>query len=164
MTAMTLYMNQRAFSWGRVLPLTDSSGHTRYTVTGDAYAPGKRLWVLDLAGRTAVSIRQSFPALFPRYELEVYGKPGLSITKDLRFSPPQYTISPQPWTLRGSVSACDYTLIQGDAPFASCHPDPEQPGLLALEFQSQNQTEILSALGVMVAANCVLTFQAPTAR
>lgn len=160
---MTLYMDQRAFSWGHALPLTDPAGHTRYTVTGDAYAPNKRLWVLDLAGRMAVSIRQSFPALFPRYELEIYGKPGLRLIKDLRFSPPQYTISPQCWTLQGSVSTCDYTLMRDDTPLAACHPVPEQPGLLAMEFQSQNQAEALSALGIMVTVNCVLTFQAPSA-
>lgn len=157
---MILYMEKRSFSWSHPLPVKDRSGHPRYTVTGDAYAPGKRLAVLDLAGRTAVSIRQRFPALFPRYELEVYGKPAANLIKDLRFFPPQYTISSLPWTLRGSVSKCDYTLMQGDLLLASCHPDPAQPERLLLDFQTQTQTETLSALGIMMTVNCVLTFQA----
>ena len=152
---MVLYMDRHSFSWNIPLPLTDPSGHVRYTITGDAYAPGRRLQVLDLAGRTAVSIRQSFPSLFPRYELEVYGKPVCSLIKDLRFLPPQYTVSPLPWTLHGSVQAHDYALMQAEVAIASCQPDPLHPGLLTLELFSENQTELLTALGIMVTVNCV---------
>lgn len=151
---MVLNMDRLAFSWDIPLPLTDQSGHVRYTITGDAYAPGKRLQVLDLAGRTAVSIRQRFPSLFPLYELEVYGKPVCSLIKDLRFSPPQYTLSSPPWNLHGSVQAHDYTLMQAEETIASCRPDPRQPGLLMLELFSETQTELLTALGLMVTVNC----------
>ena len=50
---MKLFMQQKGFAWGQPMPLWDKGGHTRYTVTGDAYSLGKRLHVHDLAGREA---------------------------------------------------------------------------------------------------------------
>lgn len=156
---MTLYMERNAFSWGRRLPLTEKNGHTRYTLISDPYGPRKQLQVLDLAAEKAVSVQQSFPSLFPRYEIEVYGKPVGAVQKDLRFTPPQYTIERPGWTMDGSVSRCDYTLLRDNTPLASCHPMPEKPGYLTLEFHDRAET--LPALGVMMIINCVLTFQAP---
>lgn len=149
---MTLYMESRAFSWGRSLPLTDKDGRTRYTLTGNAYALRRQLQILDLAGRTAVSIRQSLPSLFPRYELEVYGKPLGAVVKDLRCAPPQYALEIPGWTLEGSVSDGDYRLFRSDVLAADCHPAADRDGLWALEFH--NQTDPLPSLAVMVTLNC----------
>ena len=154
---MTLYMETSAFSWGRPLPLTDKNGRTRYTITSNAYAPRKQLQVLDLAMQNAVSIRQSLPSLFPRYEIETYGKPVGAVRKDLRFSPPQYRIEQPDWTLDSSVSGRDYTLLRNNVSVAACHSLVEKPGYFALEFYSQSET--LTALGIMIILNCVLTFQ-----
>lgn len=156
---MTLYMEKHAFSWGRPLALTEKNGRTRYTVDGDAYAPGKRLHILDLAEKTAVSVRQRFPSLFPRYEIEVYGKPVAALIKDLNFSPPSLRIEPLGWTLTGSVSACDYELLRGGAPLAASRPVPGSPGVFALTCP--DPPEALSALGVLVAVNCILSPQSP---
>ena len=159
---MTLYMDRRAFSWDYPLPLLDQHHRTRYTVTGDAYAPGKRLRVLDLSGRTAVSIRQRFPSLLPRYELEVYGKPVGALVKDLRCAPIQYTVENLGWTLSGSVARWDYALVREQTPLALCRPSPDADGLLELSLPEGNSA--LSALGVMVTVNCVLAFQVSSGR
>lgn len=154
---MTLYMKKDAFSWGRPLALTDKNGRTRYTVDGDAYAPGKRLNILDLAGKTAVSVRQRFPSLFPRYEIEVYGKPVAALIKDLRTSPPSLRIETLGWTLAGSVSACDYELLRGETELAASRPVSGSPGILALTCP--DPPEALAALGVLVTVNCILSPQ-----
>lgn len=151
----TLYMEKSAFSWGRPLALTDKNGRTRYTVNGDAYAPGKRLDILDLAGKKAVSVRQRLPSLFPRYEIEVYGKPVAVLIKDLRTNPPSLRIETPDWTLSGSVSVCDYELLRGEAALAASRPVPDSPGVLALTCPDPPET--LAALGVLVTVNCILS-------
>lgn len=153
---MTLYLDKRAFSWGHPLPLTDQTGRLRYTITSDAYAPRKHLLVLDLAHQPAVSILQSLPSLFPRYEIETYGKPVGTVQKDLRFSPPQYHIDPPAWVLEGSAAIHEYTLLQNQAPIAVCRPHSENPGHLVMEFQ--NSPDALTALGIMIVLNCALPF------
>lgn len=155
--SITLYMEKSAFSWGCPLALTDKNGRTRYTVDGDAYAPGKRLHIIDLAGKTAVSVRQRLPSLFPRYEIEVYGKPVAALIKDLRTNPPNFRIETLDWALTGSVSACDYALVRGETALAASRPVSGSPGVLALTCP--NPPETLPALGVLVTVNCILSPQ-----
>lgn len=155
---MKLYMQQKGFSWDQAMPLRDKSGHTRYTVIGDAYALGKRLHIMDLAGREAVLIRQRIPSMFPRYDIEVYGKPVGSVIKDLTFLRPKYSVDGLAWEISGTTSIYDYELIWQNSVVASNHSVQGQGGeLFAMEFY--DRTAELSALGVMLVINCILAPQ-----
>lgn len=155
---MKLFMQQKGFSWGQPMPLWDKGGHTRYTVTGDAYSLGKRLHVHDLAGREAIYIHQKIPSMFPSYEIEVYGKPVGSIVKDLTFLRPRYSVAELGWELCGTMGICDYELTWQNSVVAANHPVQGQRGaLFAMEFY--DRTAELSALGVLLTINCILAPQ-----
>ncbi len=154
---MKLYMPKDSFRWGVPLALKDRSGRTRYTVTSDAYALGKRLHVTDLSGREAVYIRQAIPSLFPRYQVEVYGRPVTEVVKDLSYFRPRYAIEDLEWEVLGALGACDYEITHHSTVVASCRPQPDQPDTLALEFYDRSAD--LAALGVILAINCVLAPQ-----
>ncbi len=157
---MKLYLQRDAFRWDRPLPLADKSGRPRYLLTGDAYSLGKRLHVTDLAGREAVYVRQQVPSLFPRYAIEVYGKPVGEIYKDLTFLRPRYTIEPLDWEIMGSVGTCDYEITWQKTTVAACRPQEGRTDpVLVLDFY--DRTAELAALGVMLTLNCVFAPQEP---
>lgn len=158
---MKLYMQQDAFRWGSSLALCDKNGRTRYTLTGEAYSLGKRLHVTDLAGREAIYIRQVVPSLFPRYEIEVYGKPVAEICKDLTFFRPRYTIEPLDWTLAGSLGALEYEISRQSSVVASSCPqrDNSDGNIVVLNLYDRSVT--LTALGILLTINCVFAAQEP---
>lgn len=157
---MRLYMKLDSFNWGTPLPLADRSGRTRYTLTGDAYSLGKRLHVTDLAGREAVYVHQKVPSLFPRYAIEVYGKPVAEIYKDLTFLRPRYTIEALDWEIMGTLGACDYEITWQSSVVAACRPLEDDSGqYLSMEFY--DRTAELPALGVLLTVNCIFAAQEP---
>lgn len=155
---MKLYMPKDAFRWGVPLPLRDKSGRTRYTVGSDAYALGKRFHVTDLAGREALYIHQQIPSLFPRYQVEVYGRPVAQVVKDLSYFRPRYAIEMVDWEVLGALGEYDYEITCHNVMVASCRPQQGQEGdVLALEFLDRSWD--LAALGVILTLNCLLAPQ-----
>lgn len=155
---MKLYMQKDMFRWGVPLPLRDKSGRVRYTVNSDAYALGKRLHVTDLAGREALYIHQQIPSLFPRFQVEVYGRPVAQVVKDLSYFRPRYSIEMVDWTVLGNLSQSDYEITCQNTVVASCRPQQSQEGtVLALEFMDRSWD--LAALGVILALTCLLSPQ-----
>lgn len=155
---MKLTMRPGGFCWGRPLPLLDQNGGTRYTINSDPYAPGRPLFVLDLAGRRAAYIRNVMPSLLPRYEIEAYGKPVAELIRDITCAPPRLRIvSPADWRVHGSTARCNYDILRQDAIIASCRPLPRGGGLLLLDLCRQESAP--AALGMMTVINCVLSPQ-----
>ena len=146
---MRLYMPEQ-FRWGQTLELRDEAGRTRYTLSGDAYTLGHHLHILDLAGREAVGIRQRVPALFPTFDLEVYGKPVGALCKDLRFQPPRLLLEGMDWNLFGMPGGRDFSILFQNDSIAVCAPDRVRTGYLALELPPTEGT--LTALGILTAA------------
>jgi uncharacterized protein YxjI len=98
------------------------------------------------------------PSLFPRYEIEVYGRPAGDIVKDLSYFQPRYIMDSLDWEVLGSISSYDYELSWQNTPVACCRPqEPEATDALALEFF--DRTEALPALGVILVINCLLAPQ-----
>ena len=153
---MKLYMEQ-LFRWGVTQELRDSAGRTRYYLTGDAYSLGKRLHVTDLAGREAIFIRQAVPSLFPRYEIEAYGRPVGELVKDLTFSRPRCTIEALGWEVSGSLGARAYSISRGGSIVAVSRPDPAEPERMELDLP--DPAAELTALGVMLVINCIFADQ-----
>ncbi len=149
-------MQNDSFRWGKPLALCDRSGRARYTITGDAYSLGKRLHVVDLAGREAIYVHQQVPSLFPRYAIEVYGRPVGEIYKDLTYVRPRYTIETLDWEIIGSVGTCDYEITWQSSVVAACRPQSDGPGLV---MELYDRTTELSALGVLLTVNCIFASQ-----
>lgn len=141
------------------MELRDSAGHIRYRLTGDPYAPGRRLSLRDLADRETVRIRQVVPSLFPRCALEVYGKPAGEVVKDLSFLRPRISLEPAGWLLEGVPGLGDFSLKAGERIIGECRPDPEHPE--GLVFSAPDGPEGLIALGVMLTVQCVFAPQEP---
>ncbi len=150
---MTLYMNRKEFKWGNTIELSDTSGRSRYLLNGEAYSFGKRLHVTDLAGREAITISQQIPSLFPRYAIDVYGKPVGELIKDLSYSHAHYLLTPEAWELIGS--GYHYEIILDGDTIACCHMDNQKADpVLAMDFHQQNTA--LHALGIFLTINCIL--------
>lgn len=155
---MKLSMPQKGFTWGKPMSLTDRPGHTRYTVTGDAYSLGKRLHVQDLAGRETIYIHQKLPSLLPTYEIEVYGRHICTIVKDITYLRPRYEIQPTDWSVTGSTSTFDYQITWQNTVIASCRPQSTAKGEV-ITYDFYDRTEELPALGIMLTINCILVQQ-----
>jgi len=145
---MTLTMQPAAFQWGCPLPLKDTAGRTRYTLLSQPYSMGKRLHLLDLAGREAVSIQQQIPSLMPRYGLTVYGRPIGEMVKDpvsglCRIELPD-------WSFQGS--GYDYEVLRGQQAIGRCRS--REDGLLELSLS--DHTAALTALAIMLTINCII--------
>ncbi|MDD6023924.1 MAG: hypothetical protein PUC06_06790 [Oscillospiraceae bacterium] len=152
---MKLYMERDVFFWGRTMELRDKAGRKRYTLTSEAYSLGKRLHICDLAGREALYIHQRIPSLMPNYEIQVYGKPVGSVTKDLTFLQPRIVLEGLSMELGGSVALYDYEILSDGAVIAANRPcDMDWGRSFRMEFF--DRTNDLTALGVMIAVNCVL--------
>ena len=151
---MELYIPKGGFRWGGVLALRDGSGKVRYRLMSDAYRLSRRLRLLDLADREAVTVRQQVPALFPRYELEVYGLPVGAVERDLSYAPPRCTLPGLGWAVSGSLGREAYTLLAEDREIAACGADPEDPGRLRLDLPEGPAA--MRALGVMLTVHCFL--------
>lgn len=158
---MKLYMQQDTFRWGSPMPLCDKSGKPRYTLTTEAYSLGKRLHVTDLAGREAIYIRQLVPSLFPRYEIEVYGKPVVTLCKDLTFLRPRYTMEPLDWEITGILGARDYEISRQSALVASSSPQQEDSDKSVVALSLYDRNTALTALGILLTINCVFAPQEP---
>lgn len=146
---MTLYL-PGGFRWGPALDLLDPSGRPRYRLTGDGYAPARRLHITDLAGREAVYVRQTLPALFPTCALEVYGKPLGSLVKDLTRTPAAALLEALDWEI--SEAGGSLLLLEAGAQIAALTPTEEAGLRLDL---GQKRTE-LAALGALLGAAYVL--------
>lgn len=151
---MKLYMPRDKFSLGVPMALRDRAGRTRYRISGDAYTLGKRLHVLDLAGREAIYVYQKIPSLLPRYAIEVYGKPVAEIVKDLTFIPPRYMIEGPPWEVLGNIATRDYELSCGSQVIAACRPQAEE---ILLDLMDHDAEKV--ALGVLLTIHCMLAPQ-----
>lgn len=157
---MKLYMKQDSFVWGRPLPVCDRVGHIRYTVTGDAFSFGKRLHVVDLAGRKAIYVRQRIPALLPTYDIEVYGRPVGTLIKEQNHLRPSYHVEPLNWALSGSLSVGEYELMQGTLVIAANHSIHEN-GASSFLMEFHDRATELTAFGVFLTLNCILAPQEP---
>ena len=135
------------FVWNRPDVLTDGEGNVRFHLLGDACAPTRRLRLQDLAGREAVLIRQSLPALFPRYELEIYGRPlGALIRQGSSFFP-----DVPGWTLTGEPDGLEYGLCLDGTPAADCRMEAGRLRLTCSDLPSG-----MTALGLMLTVNCLI--------
>ena len=156
---MKLYMRQHVFTIGDRFNVWDEDGHDRWFVEQELLTWGKILRVYDLSGREAVYIHQVIPSLFPRYQVEVYGRPITEIVKDLSYFRPRCTIEELGWEVLGSLGGQDYEITHHSTVVAACRPQQNAEGddVLALEFYDRSTD--LVALGVILAINCVLAPQ-----
>ena len=152
---MKLYMERNVFAWGRTMELRDKAGRKRYTLTSEAYSPGKRLRVRDLAGRETLYIHQRIPSLMPSYEIEVYGRPVGAVVKDLTFLQPRIVLDGLNMELGGSVVLYDYEILSEGAVIAANRPCDLNWGP-GFRMECYDRANDLTALGVMIAVNCVL--------
>ena len=150
---MELFMGE-GFRWGAAQELRDESDRLRFRLTGDAYSLGKRLHVTDLAGREAIYVRQVIPSLFPRYALEVYGKPAGELVKDRTFSRPQCVIESLGWTVEGNLAARDYRLEDAGTVLACSAPEGDR-----VRLTMEEGPRAMTALGVMLTINCIFAPQ-----
>jgi len=152
---MTLHLNM-PFRWNTPVPLLDDAGRTRYTLIGDAYGLRRRLRVLDLSGKEAVTIRQAVPSLLPRFEVETYGKPVGEVLKDMTVSPARGVMEPRGWTAEGPLGADAVAVMAGRDPVASLRISGPETLLVLPEG-----TSALTALGFLLVVRCVFADQEP---
>ena len=152
---MKLYANPADFTWGTVLPILDRPDHPRFFLLADTYTLRRQITISDLSHRTAVLIRQDILSLFPRFELEIYGKPTAAVQRSCPDSPSHYTISPLNWEVTDYSGPSSYRITCAGTPVAACCPW-EQADQSFVAWEIQDRTLLLPALGVMALISCVI--------
>lgn len=147
---MTLTLRLSDFTWGQRVPLTDETGRTRFHLLGDAYAPGKRLHLYDLASRETFCVRQKFPSLLPRFEITLYGRPVGELFRSPDASAP--ILSAEGWEC--SETAERVILLRDGAETGRCTLDG---GLLTVTVE--DRAHVPMVLAVFLTKYCIFTTQ-----
>lgn len=127
--------------------ITDEQGRVRYTLSGDPWAPTRRMYLTDRAGRTAAQCRQRLPSLLPAFSLEVYGKPAGMLVKDLTLSPPRFFTTGPDWELQRTDKG-GWTMLAAGEPAAELAP-ADQVRLCLAVFDEQQFLRALAAAAVL---------------
>lgn len=139
------------FLWNHPLDILDGSGHVRYRLYADGYRLTRPVFIRDLRGQNAVTLLRQSQSLFPRYDMEVYGRPVGTLERFLRDKTPEYRITGLRWQVSGDLKEGDYDFLSGDSIMASCRRDGEY-----ITLNCPEEIYALSALGAAVVLSCIL--------
>ena len=142
---MTLFLE--GFRWGGGGELRDGDGRLRFRLLGQAYRPGRRLHLRDLADREAASVRLIVPSLPPRFELETYGKPLGEAVRD-----PGGALCLGSLRLLRDPDGPGLLLCRDEIPAGECRPAAADPERLRIDFPSL--PEGLPALALLLTGAC----------
>ncbi|MCI5649105.1 MAG: LURP-one-related family protein [Fusicatenibacter sp.] len=106
---MKLLFKQRFFSWFDSYDIYDEYGNTVFTVEGQL-SWGHKLRILDRTGRHVGTVKEVVLTFLPRFELFVNGKCIGSLSKELTFFRPSYTLDFNGWDVSGNFMEWDYSI------------------------------------------------------
>ena len=104
---MKLLFKQRFFSWFDSYDIYDANDNTVYTVEGKL-SWGHKLHILDSRGNHIATVKEVVFRFLPEYELYAGDRCIGSITKELSFFRPVYTLNFNGWTVKGDFMGWDY--------------------------------------------------------
>lgn len=109
---MKLLFKQRMFSWFDSYDIYDENGATVYTVEGQL-SWGHRLHILNAAGEHIATVKQQVFTFLPRFDLYLGEELLGTITKELSFFKPYFSLDFDGWQVEGQFMEWDYQILDG---------------------------------------------------
>lgn len=110
---MKLLFKQRMFSWFDSYDIYDEAGSTVFTVEGQL-AWGHCLHINDPAGNHIATLKQQVLTFLPRFDLYLGQQQVGTITKELTFFKPSFTIDCNGWHTEGDWLEWDYQILDAE--------------------------------------------------
>ena len=144
---MQLYIKQRIFSWTDSYDVYDETGEARYEVRAELFSFGHKIHVYDKrTGAEVGSIHEKLFTFLPRFEIVINGRVQGTVSKELSFLRPRYSVDYRGWDIEGDFMGWDYRVMAGSTQIMSIskelfnwsdtyvlrytNPANEMPGLL----------------------------------
>lgn len=144
---MQLYIKQRIFSWTDSYDVYDETGEARYEVRAELFSFGHQIHVYDKrTGAEVGSIHEKLFTFLPRFEIVINGRVQGTVSKELSFLRPRYSVDYRGWDIEGDFMGWDYRVMVGNTQIMSIskelfnwsdtyvlrytNPANEMPGLL----------------------------------
>lgn len=156
---MIFRFSPAGFLWNHSLPIYDNTGHVRYRLYADGYRLTRPVYLRDLGGRDAAVLLRQSPSLFPRYDMEVYGRPVGTLERILRDKVPEYRLTGLGWQITGSVKEGNFSFRKHESPVAFCQRDGND-----IILTCEEDIYALSALGAAAVLCCILGPSEPPAK
>lgn len=108
-----LYIKQKVFSIGEKFTVTDENDQPQYWVEGSFMRIPKEFTIYDRQGPFALITKKVF-SLLPKFFVEINGQEVATISKELTFFKPRYTIEAQGIKVEGDWLDMDFDVsLQG---------------------------------------------------
>ena len=148
---MTFRFSPADFRWNQPLDILDASGHVRYRLYADGYRLSRPVYIRDLRGQNAVTLLRQSQSLFPKYDMEVYGRPVGTLQRVLVDKTPEYHITGLGWQVSGNIREGRFDFLSDETLMASCRRDGE-----SITVNCPEDIYALSALGAAGVLSCIL--------
>ena len=156
---MTFCFSPADFRWNQPLDILDASGHVRYRLYADGYRLTRPVYIRDKRGQNAVTLLRQSQSLFPKYDMEVYGRPVGTLERILRDKVPAYRLTGLGWQITGSVKEGNFSFRNHESPVAFCQRDGND-----IILTCEEDIYALSALGAAAVLCCILGPSEPPAK
>jgi len=159
---MTLYIQQKIFTWGDKFSIYDAEGNEKYYVEGEILTFGKKLHLYDLAGNELAYIEQQLLTFLPKYLIYRNGEEFAEVVKEFTFFHPEYTVNGidtnLQWTVHGDFFDHDYEVADGDRVIASVSKEWFTLGD-AYEIVIGSGADVIAALAVVLVIDACIEAQ-----
>ena len=108
---MKLKIRQRMFALADTYDIYDEKDQPKYYVRNEILSLLHHIHVYDKDEKEVGVIHQKFALAFPDFKIEMNGKIIGTISKDLSFFVPKYSIDYLGWKCQGDIFGFDYTVI-----------------------------------------------------
>lgn len=116
---MTLYMDQKVFSWSDKFSIKDANNNPRYFVEGELFSWGHKLHIYNTAGDEVAFVSQKVMTFKPKFEVIINGETVVEVVKEFSFFTPRYTLLGTDWTVDGDFFSRSYEISCGNSFVAS---------------------------------------------
>lgn len=159
---MKLYIRQKVFSWVDKFTVRDEYGTDMFFVEGEFLSWGKKLHLSDAEGRGAAFIKEKVWSFLPRFFVYRGDTEVAEIVKEFTFFKPRYRIEGLGWEVNGSFWEHDYDITDGSRTVVTIHKQWMTWGD-CYELDIAGGQDVVTALAVVLAIDCVLARQAAAA-
>lgn len=139
------------FLWNHPLHILDNNRHVRYRLYADGYRLSRPVYIRDLGGQDAVTLLRQSQSLFPKYDMEVYGRPVGALERFLRDGTPEYRLSGLRWQVSGDLKEGNFEFRRKQEIIASCRKSGKE-----ITLTCEDDIYALSALGAAAVLSCIL--------
>ncbi|MDD4290921.1 MAG: LURP-one-related family protein [Clostridia bacterium] len=158
---MSLFVNQKTFSWTEKFSIIDEEANCKYNACGELFSWGKKMHIIGADGKDVALIQYSVIAFKPKFAIYVKDKLICEISRHPSIFKPKYSLQHTDWSVEGDVWAQEFTIMEGGKEIAAvkkkrtCWGD----GYL-IDYASPNDE--LPVLAMSIAIWCIIALETET--